>query len=114
MAWTHGTLMLDSSPLAEFISTGWKGVDVPIGAELLRQGDSAGSVFLVARGFAKLWRSSVDGKVVIVGLRGHGWLLGFAAAVLDSPSAVTATVLTRCRVHPVPSAELRKRLQDDS
>ena len=105
--------MLDASPLAEFISATWKAVDVPPGAELLRQGESVGGAFLIAVGLAKLSRSNADGRVAIVGLRGRGWLLGFGSIILDAPSLATVTALTRCRVHPVPGGELRACLRSD-
>lgn len=110
MAWTRGTLLSDASPLAEFVRDRWKPIRVPVGAELLAQGENPNTAFLLASGLVKLWRSNAAGKVAIVGLRGDGWVLGFPAAILKTPSAITATTMAPCRVHPIPSVDLRASL----
>jgi CRP-like cAMP-binding protein len=112
MTWTRGTLLSDASPLAEFVRARWKTIQVPLGAELLTQGEYPSTAFLVASGLVKLSRSNAAGKVAIVGLRGDGWILGFPAAILSTPSVITATAMSPCRVHAIPSIDLRASLHD--
>jgi CRP-like cAMP-binding protein len=112
MTWTRGTLLSEASPLAEFVRARWKTIQVPLGAELLAQGENPSTAFLIASGLVKLSRSNAAGKVAIVGLRGDGWVLGFSAAILNTPSVITATAMTSCRVHAIPSVDLRTSLRD--
>jgi CRP-like cAMP-binding protein len=112
MTWTRGTLLSEASPLADFVRARWKPVQVPLGAELFAQGENPSTAYLVASGLVKLSRSNAAGKVAIVGLRGDGWVLGFSAAILNTPSAITATAMTSCRVHAIPSVDLRTSLCD--
>jgi CRP/FNR family transcriptional regulator len=113
MTWTRGTLLSRASPLAECVAVRWKPIQVPLGVELLTQGENPSAAFLLASGLVKLSRSNAAGKVSIVGLRGEGWVLGLSAVILDSMSVISATTMAPCRVHAIPATELRAWLRDN-
>ena len=87
----------------------------PAGVRLFEQGRQPTELFYLHSGLVKLLRSHADGHDLILGLRGPGWLIGAAAAVLDHPHDVTAVALTECSVSRIPAASFRRllRLNED-
>lgn len=67
------------------------------GAVLFREGDYNTSVLVVLDGTLKLTKLAIDGREVILDLRGSGDVLGELAAVDGSPRSATGTFLTSGR-----------------
>jgi CRP/FNR family transcriptional regulator, nitrogen oxide reductase regulator len=83
----------------------------PAGIELFQQGAVVEGVYVVAEGVVKLSHISLDGRPTILGLRSPGWILGAAAATCSPLHPVSATTLTRCRLHRVPTSRFRALLK---
>lgn len=81
------------------------------GTLLIRQGSPADVVFLIDRGFVKLVHSDVEGRESLIGVRGAGWPLGAASAILQADFPITAITLTACEVGRIPSAVLLRCLK---
>jgi CRP-like cAMP-binding protein len=85
----------------------------PIGTELFRQGDPAKAVYLIEKGLVKLLCLEEGGQMVILGLRGPGWLLGAPAAILQRPYVVTVETVTRCHLYRIPAEGFRQLVRTD-
>ncbi len=68
----------------------------PRGIEIFQQGSDARVLYFIESGIIKLRRTEENGNQLIVDLRFPGWLLGAAAAIMQSQHPVTAITLTRC------------------
>jgi hypothetical protein len=71
-------------------------------------------VFYLESGLCKLVRVQADGAETIVGIRGPGWFLAAAAALLEQPYAVTAKTLTRCRIARLGAAQFRSQVRSNA
>jgi CRP-like cAMP-binding protein len=61
-----------------------------MGTALFRQGDCARGIFIIRRGWVKLFHSSPEGGTVTIGLGGPGAILGLPAVLDDTVHTVTA------------------------
>lgn len=61
-----------------------------MGTTLYRQGDPARGVFVIRRGWVKLFHSSPEGNTVTIGLGGPGAILGLTAVLDHNHHTVTA------------------------
>src|SRR5262249_36968468 len=88
-------------------------VMLPPAAPLFHQGAPAREVFYIEKGLVKLRHLQVDGREIIVGLRGPGWFLAASATILDREYPVTPVTATACLVSRLPSRDFLSRLRDD-
>ena len=65
------------------------------GATLFREGDSTDGVIVLLSGTLKLTKLSLDGREIILGLRGPGEVLGELSAIDGSPRSATGVFLTK-------------------
>jgi CRP-like cAMP-binding protein len=77
------------------------------GAFLILEGDRSDNVLLVRSGRLKIVRTAVDGRDVLVAVRGPGELVGElnALAGSDAPRAASAVALDDVVVQSIPAAE---------
>jgi CRP/FNR family cyclic AMP-dependent transcriptional regulator len=87
--------------------------DYPRGTDLFPQGGPSRSVFVIAKGIIKLVRSCPDGRVVVIGLRSSGWILGAGAALAERPFALTATTVTRCQAYRLQTAAFQELVRSN-
>jgi CRP-like cAMP-binding protein len=85
----------------------------PRGATLIRQGDPATSVFLVATGLIHL-RAEGRRSSVTVGIESSGALVGAAAAVLGRPHPTSAVVLHEAEARAITAADLARLQASDA
>lgn len=86
----------------------------PPGVELFTQGSPPSEVFFVDRGLVKLVHVYKQGREQIIGLRGSGWPLGGAAAVIQQTLPVSATTVTRCDVSRISSQKFLHLLAENA
>ncbi len=87
---------------------------VPPQHVIFSQGEYPHTVCLICSGLVKLTRMESDGKRVIVGLRRKGWLLGAGALLPGRPYASTAETVTRSKLCPVPTEELKQAMETNA
>jgi CRP-like cAMP-binding protein len=80
------------------------------GEVLFIEGDEAHHVLVVLSGRLKLTRSSLDGREVLIELRGPGELIGEMGSIDDSPRSATATVTEPVEAVVVPAGRFRQLL----
>lgn len=73
------------------------------GATLLQQGDSATHVLVLVAGRVKVSRTSADGSVLVLGVRGSGEILGDLAVLGDHRRSATVTAMDRCETRIIPA-----------
>lgn len=76
--------------------------EVAAGGVLFVEGDGATQVVVILSGLVKLTKSSMDGREVVLELRGSGELIGELAAVDGAPRSATGTAIESCQVLIVP------------
>jgi CRP/FNR family cyclic AMP-dependent transcriptional regulator len=67
------------------------------GAVLLRQGDPATHVLALVAGYVKVIRTSQDGSVLVLGVRGAGEILGDMAVLGGDGRSATVIAVDRCQ-----------------
>ena len=65
-------------------------------AVLLRQGDPATHVLPLVAGYVRVTRTSHDGSVMVLGVRGPGEILGDIAVLGGDDRSATVTAMDRC------------------
>ncbi|MFT4112311.1 MAG: Crp/Fnr family transcriptional regulator [Silvibacterium sp.] len=83
------------------------------GTELIQQGRTVASVYLVRRGLVKLVYLSESGEEITLGLRSVGWWGGAVAAMLDSFSACSVQAVGECEVIRISGRDFRERLKSN-
>jgi CRP-like cAMP-binding protein len=81
-----------------------------LGDVLFVEGDQAHNVLVILSGRLKLTRSSIDGREVLIELRGPGELIGEMGSIDDSPRSATATATEAVEAIVVPAARFRRLL----
>lgn len=84
----------------------------PIGSTLFVEGDAATSVAVILSGVLKLSRTALDGRQVLIELRGPGELIGELGAIDDAPRSATAMVAEQLEAVVVPAERFRKLLAE--
>lgn len=84
------------------------------GVHLFEQGDPPEDAHFVASGIVKMTILGLDGREVIVGLRGAGWLLGTTSVILNEAYRTSAVTLTNADLQRIPAGDLRELLKTDS
>jgi CRP/FNR family transcriptional regulator len=87
------------------------------GESVLREGYSAGRVYVVCRGKIKLTASSAEGRMLLLRIAGPGDVLGLAAALKDAKQQVAAVALEACELKAMDREEffrLMDRFKDVS
>lgn len=77
------------------------------GQVLFREGDPAGSVFVVGDGRVKVHATTPAGRDVVLAIKGRGELVGELSAIEGRPRSATATVAHDVTAVVVPAAEFR-------
>jgi CRP/FNR family transcriptional regulator, cyclic AMP receptor protein len=75
-------------------------------AVLLRQGEPATHVLPLVAGHVRVTRTSRDGSVVVLGVRGPGEILGDIAVLGEGSRSATVTALERCETRIIPAPRL--------
>lgn len=73
-------------------------------AVLLRQGEPATYVLPLVAGHVRVSRTSRDGSVVVLGVRGPGEILGDIAVLGGGSRSATVAAIERCETRIIPSA----------
>jgi CRP-like cAMP-binding protein len=84
----------------------------PVGSVVFVAGDRAEQVLVVLSGRLKLTRTSLDGREVLIELRGPGSLVGELGAVDDAPRSATATVAEPLDAIAIPAGRFRRLLAE--
>jgi CRP/FNR family transcriptional regulator len=83
------------------------------GACLLVEGIVANSVYVLESGIVRV-TGSAPGRLVTVGLRYRGSMLGSADVLLNRSSTMSADTLTNCSIRLIPSTAFRAAVVNDS
>lgn len=83
------------------------------GAIIFLDGDDAGEVVLIRTGQIKLTVGSVDGREVMIGMRGPGEIIGEMALIDQSPRSASAFALTPLDVLVLPIREFTALVDTD-
>jgi CRP-like cAMP-binding protein len=86
-------------------------VHFPRGAQLFRQGEPGGTVYILKAGAVALYRESQDRRTPLATVR-DGEMFGEMAAVDGSPRLASAVALEDSTVMVVPAAAMREKLHD--
>lgn len=73
------------------------------GAVVLRQGEPATHVLALVAGRVKAIRTSHDGSVLVLGVRGPGEILGDIAVLGDDSRSATVITVDRCETRIIPA-----------
>lgn len=84
------------------------------GIHVFQQGAPADEAYFVASGIVKMTVLGSGGREFIVSLRGAGWLLGAASAILNETYETSALTLTKSRLQRIPARDLRKLLKSNA
>jgi CRP/FNR family transcriptional regulator, cyclic AMP receptor protein len=71
------------------------------GAVLLHQGDPATHVYVLVAGRVKVLRTSVDGDVLVLAIRGPGEILGDIAVLGEEDRSATVVAVDRCETRVI-------------
>jgi CRP/FNR family transcriptional regulator, cyclic AMP receptor protein len=82
------------------------------GSVVFVAGDEPRQVLVIRHGRLKLTRTALDGREVLIELRGPGDLIGELGAVADVPRSATATVAQSMEAIVVPAARFRQLLAE--
>jgi CRP/FNR family transcriptional regulator, cyclic AMP receptor protein len=82
------------------------------GAVLMRQGDAEDFVVAITTGWAVVRSAAVNGRSLILGLRGPGDLVGELAVLDGQPRSATVSALTRMEARVLRGAAFRSFLRD--
>jgi len=72
-------------------------------AILLRQGERASHVLVLVAGHVKAIRTSSDGSLLVLGVRGPGEILGDLAVLGGDRRSATVTAVDRCETRIIPA-----------
>jgi CRP/FNR family transcriptional regulator, cyclic AMP receptor protein len=106
--------LLDESARTELDSLGRR-IRFPVGAHVLREGDSITLMGVVVEGLLKVVMHRSDGRAIVLGVVGPGDLIGEIAALDGEPRAASVIALTQVEVRVIPNdlfIEFRKRRAD--
>jgi AraC-like DNA-binding protein len=84
------------------------GEDVEAGEVLIRQDEPVSHVVVLVRGFVKVLHSDHHTPDRTIGIRLSGSTLGVSAALLNTPSRVSAATATPVRLHRLPLHEFNQ------
>ena len=73
-------------------------------AVLLRQGEPASYVLPLVAGHVRVTRTSHDGSVLVLGVRGAGEILGDIAVLGEGGRSATVVAIERCETRIIPAA----------
>lgn len=82
------------------------------GAVVFREGDAPSFVFVIMSGRLKLTTAALDGRELLLELRGPGELIGELGVVDSTPRSATATAIDRLQVIVMGSAAFRQLMAD--
>lgn len=102
---------LDEAEIETLIAAGRRR-RFPRGATIFFDGDEGGEVFVVLEGQVKITVGALDGREVVLALRGPGDVIGELAALDDSPRSATGTLLSESELLVIRRTEFR-RLVDE-
>lgn len=83
------------------------------GAIIFLSGDNAGEVLLIRSGQIKLTVASVDGREILIGIRGPGEIIGEMSLIDQSPRSASAFALTKVEMLVLPVREFTRLVDDD-
>ena len=101
---------LSDKALEDFDSIGVR-IELPKGAILLREGESADSALVICTGQAKLSCSSKDGRTLILKIAMAGDVLGLGAVITGSQFEVTAETLIPTVIKKIRRSDLMAFLE---
>ena len=90
-----------------------RNISMQAGALLFNQGDAVTGVYILSKGRARLTLRSIDGKIHLEEIVGHGGLLGLPAAISGTPYSLTAEVLSDSELAFLSREELVRLMQSD-
>lgn len=83
------------------------------GMEIMRQGENAFEVFLIAEGSVKVSHTFPDGRSTILRLAESGTVLGASTALLEVPHANSVVTVSPCRLHAIAADVFRMAVEND-
>ena len=86
----------------------------PVGSMLFLQGDDSHGVQIILSGTVKLTVLTLDGREVVLELRGPGEILGEMSAVDGEPRSATATVIEEAEVLTIGLAAFQEQFAKDA
>ena len=81
--------------------------DLARGEAIFREGETADSVVIVLEGHVKVIATAIEGREIVLGVRGPGELLGDLSAIDGGPRSATVSALDAAGVLIIPRAEFR-------
>ncbi|MFE0591247.1 Crp/Fnr family transcriptional regulator [Micromonospora echinospora] len=107
-AWRPGTLLdrLREADRTALVSLG-SDRRYSSGEALMLDGDSSTDAFVVLGGCVKVLGGTVDGRTVLLSLRGAGDMVGELAAMNGTPRSASVFAATAVRVRVIPARSLR-------
>jgi CRP/FNR family transcriptional regulator, cyclic AMP receptor protein len=110
--WTPGTLLhgLGSADRAALLGLGTRRSYQP-GEVLIREGAAVADVFLLLDGYVKVLGTSVEGRTVLLSVRGAGDVVGELAALDGKPRCASVVALGAVAVRTVPPETFLRYLQ---
>lgn len=90
---------------------------IPIGLErgtvLCHQGQQAGQLYVVLRGWIRLFRTGVNGAEAVIGIAGPGDIVGDAGLMLPHGYLTSAEVISPARVLTIEGSKLASLMRRD-
>lgn len=86
----------------------------PARSFIFHEFDESGRVMVIDSGLARIDRTSLSGRVVLLDLVSAGRVIGELGAIDDSPRSATASTITDTTVYHVTANEFREMLNADS
>ncbi len=109
------SILLQNLPTREvdalFDMSSWKTFDR--GATIFLQGEKAAAIYVVIRGWVKLYRIAQNGSEAIVNVFTKGGSFGEAVALRGADYPVSAEAVTGCECLYIPAEALTKLLRQD-
>ena len=86
----------------------------PARSFMFHEHDDAGSVMVIESGLARVDRTSLSGRIVLLDLASAGRLIGELGAIDDQPRSATVSTITDTVVHHINASAFRTMLDDDN
>lgn len=111
--WVAGTLLhdLDEDDRSVLLGLGTRRVFEP-GAALIAEGSSGTETFVLLDGYSKVLGNTVDGRTVLLSIRGHGEVVGELAALDRKPRSASVIALTRVVARVVTQRDFLRYLRE--
>lgn len=86
----------------------------PARSFIFHEADESSGVLLIESGLARIDRTAMSGKVVLLDLASTGRVVGELGVIDDQPRSATISTITDVVAHHVPAARFREMLASDN